>query len=400
MDLHFYYDIVCPYAYIASTRVESLAAAAGATVHWHPVLLGGIYRSVDAPDQPSAMMPSSKARLNGLDMMRQAELAGVELSLNPTHPQRSVEAMRLLNAARGETRVRLTHALYRHYHVRGGALDREGLAPLAAEFGVDLALIDDPGVKQALYDQTAEAVAHGAFGVPTFVVDGQMWWGADRMDRVAEALGYVEPPRPPSTSAHRATLTVFHDMASPFSYLASTQAERIAKETGATLQWAPMLLGAVFKTIGTPMVPLAAMSDAKRRWMTRDLTDIAQRHGQTIRWPSAFPLNTVAALRVSLVDPGTIHALNRAAWVEDRNIGDPDVLVTVLDDAGFDGRSLLAATQDPAIKASLRASTERAIEVGVCGAPSFLVDDTTLFWGVDRLDMVRHACEGWRPQYG
>jgi 2-hydroxychromene-2-carboxylate isomerase len=172
--------------------------------------------------------------------------------------------------------------------------------------------------------------------------------------------------------------------------------ERLAAEVDATLVWRPMLLGAVFKAHGGPMIPLFAMSDAKRAWMQRDMADLAEQHGVTLRWPSHFPLNTVAALRVSIAAPETVHAMYRAAWVDDRNIGDKAVLAAVLDEAGFDGAALLAATQDPAVKQTLRDNTERAVEIGVFGAPSFHVDDEMLFWGNDRMPMVRQACKGWR----
>jgi 2-hydroxychromene-2-carboxylate isomerase len=189
VELHFYYDVVCPYAYFASTRVEEIARLAGARVVWHPVLLGGIYRTVGAAQDPGRVMPVSKARHNMLDMHRQAERFDVPLSLNPEHPQRSVEAMRLLIAAPMAKRGVLTHTLYRHYHVDHGRLDRASLAPIAERFGLDVSCIDDARVRQELFDATAEAVGHGAFGVPMFVVGGEMWWGADRLGQVAEALG-------------------------------------------------------------------------------------------------------------------------------------------------------------------------------------------------------------------
>jgi 2-hydroxychromene-2-carboxylate isomerase len=400
MDLHFYYDVVCPYAYIASTQVEALARAAGARLIWHPVLLGGIYRAVEASQDPGGDMPVAKARHNLLDMHRQAERAGIELHLNPRHPQRSVEAMRLLTAADEAVRPALTHALYRHYHVEHGDLGLDGLAPIARAFGVDPESALRPEVKQALQDSTAEAVARGAFGVPTFVVGDRLWWGADRLAQVAAALGSSWPSPPVGPPRPGAKLRFFHDLASPFSYLASTRVQALAEAAGAELTWHPMLLGAVFREIGTPMVPIAAMSEAKRIWMGRDLFEHAARLGVELHWPRTFPINTIAALRVTLVEPATIAPLYRAIWAHDRNVGDLQILTEVLSEAGFDGPGLLAATGDPAIKQSLKDHTDEAIARGVCGAPSFLVDDQLLFWGQDRMDMVDAALRGWRPQVG
>jgi 2-hydroxychromene-2-carboxylate isomerase len=399
MDLHFYYDIVCPYAYIASTQVEAIAEAAGATIHWHPVLLGGLYRSLASSQNPGADMPASKARLNLLDMHRQAERAGIELELNTQHPQRSVEAMRLLVAADPKVRPALTHALYRHYHVEQGSLTREGLAPIAAAHGVDLSVIDLPETKQALFDTTSEASGRGAFGVPSFVVGDTLTWGADRLPQVAEALG-VSMAVPAVGPRRGGRLEFFHDFSSPFSYLAAMRIEAFAEAAGAELVWRPMLLGAVFRTIGSPMVPLVTMSPPRQAWIQRDLLGWTSKLGEPFIWPSAFPLNMVKALRVSILEPAAIVPMYKAAWQADKNLGDPEVLKTVLDEAGFDGAALILATQDPAIKQLLKDSTAAAVEAGVCGAPCFLVDGTWLFWGQDRLDMVDAALRGWRPVAG
>jgi 2-hydroxychromene-2-carboxylate isomerase len=400
MTLDFYYDLACPYAYVASAQVEAIAAAAGAELRWRPVLLGGIYKAVGASQDPSAQMAAAKARHNLLDMYRQAELAGVELTLHPQHPLRSVEAMRLLIAASEQARPALTHALYRHYHAEGGSLSLEAIGPIAAAHGVDPEAAHRPEVKQALHDATAEAVALGAFGVPMFVVGGQMWWGADRLPQVAEALGAPLPVPDYGPARPGATLRMFHDISSPFSFLASTRVEALAEAAGARLTWHPMLLGAVFREIGTPMVPIAAMSAEKRAWMGRDLMAWAERFGVPLRWPSHFPLLTIAPLRVSLVEPRSIRAMYEAAWLHDRNVGEAGVLREVLDGAGFDGQGLLEAAGDPAIKQSLKDHTEAAVAAGVCGAPSFLVNERTLFWGQDRMHMVDAALRGWQPVRG
>jgi 2-hydroxychromene-2-carboxylate isomerase len=194
-QLIFYYDIVCPYAYLGSTRVEAVAAAAGVPLAWRPILLGGVFRAIGAPDVPAASMPASKAMLNLLDMRRWASLFGVPLALHPAHPRRSVEAMRLCHAVDGADRVRLSHALYRSYFVENRDIaDRAVLADVAATLGLSRALarIDEPAIKDALRDATAEAVADGVFGVPGFVVvDGErrtLYWGQDRLHLVERAL--------------------------------------------------------------------------------------------------------------------------------------------------------------------------------------------------------------------
>lgn len=190
----FYYDVVCPYAYLASTQIEAMAARAGATIEWVPILLGGVFRAIGQADVPARAMPPAKQHLNLLDMKRYAALYGVPLQLHPRHPLRSVEAMRLLHAVEGEARVALTHALYRaHFADNRDISDKAVLAEYA-----DIANIDSPAVKDALRAATDRAVADGVFGVPGFVVDqrGQrfLFWGQDRLFLVEKALGGWEVP--------------------------------------------------------------------------------------------------------------------------------------------------------------------------------------------------------------
>lgn len=400
MELSFTYDVVCPYAYVASTRIEALAARAGATLRWEPVLLGGIYRAHDGPQQPSAAMPPAKAALNVADMHRQAERAGAPFQFSPHHPQRTVEAMRLLVACPEADRAALTHRLYAMYWQEGVRFTRENLAAAAAEVGLDISVIDDPATRQALFDSTARAVSRGAFGVPTMHVGDEMFWGADRLPFVGRALGWQvdEPVAPPAAAPHR--LAFFHDFSSPFSYLAAMRVRAMAQAAGAELELVPFLLGALFNEIGTPTIPIKTMNAAKQAWVAADLAAWAAHTGARFRWTPHFPLFTVTPLRVALVAPETTEAIYEAAWADGVDISDKQLLRGVLDGAGFDGSALLAATAAPAVKQQLKDNTARAIAAGACGAPTFVVDDRHVFWGQDRMDMVAAALRGWSPISG
>lgn len=195
----FYYDVVCPYASLASRRVEAMAARAGAElgeairIEWVPILLGGVFRAIGQVDVPAAKMPEAKRRLGALDLCRYAALYDVPLRMHPRHPVRTVEAMRLLHAVDGAARVALTHDLYRAYFVDNRDLsDRAVLADVAAG-RADVARIDAPEVKAALRAATDAAVADGVFGVPGFVVEQRgrrfLFWGQDRLHFVEKALG-------------------------------------------------------------------------------------------------------------------------------------------------------------------------------------------------------------------
>ena len=201
------------------------------------------------------------------------------------------------------------------------------------------------------------------------------------------------------------TLELYWDFSSPFAYLGSTQAEALAARTQATLLWRPMLLGAVFKAIGTPDVPLLGWSPAKRRYYQRDMQRWASHWNVPFRHPSRFPMNTVKALRTYLALPEVMRApfreaTFRAYWAEDRDIGDDGELRALIEGASRSAvgsvigsviDSVVARRANAEIKQALFDETKRAIDAGVFGAPTWVVDGKDLFWGQDRLDLVEDA---------
>jgi 2-hydroxychromene-2-carboxylate isomerase len=410
VEITFFYDVVCPYAYLASTRIEAVAAAHGARVSWQPILLGGLFRHVGAPQRPGDVMAAPKARLVDLDMKRWAQVWGVELCKPVEHPRRTVEAMRLLVGARSDVRVALSRDLFEAYWVRGeDVADRAVLDATARRHGVDPAIIDDAEVRTRLFESTAVAARHGAFGVPTFVVGDRIVWGQDRFALLERLLGATEidPAAPHAeTTPAEVPLTVrfFHDFSSPFSYLASTQIERIVAKHGATLEWLPMLVGGLFREIGTPDVPMLAMNEAKERYLRQDMQDWAAAWGVPFSFPSHFPLRTVLPLRAALVEPAITPVVYRAAWAHDRRIDEPTALAAVLGEAGFDAAAILARCDAPEIKAALRDNTAAAQAAGACGVPTFEVRrpdrDPVLLWGQDRLSMLADVLGGWWPSQG
>jgi 2-hydroxychromene-2-carboxylate isomerase len=193
----------------------------------------------------------------------------------------------------------------------------------------------------------------------------------------------------------------YFDYSSPFAYLGTTQIERVAREADAEVRFRPFLLGALFKAIGTPDVPLHAMPEAKRRHQRRDIDRWAAWWGVPFSFTPHFPLRTVEALRLTLLVPEAtqsrfIHRVMRAAWVDGENVAERDVLARCLRDVELDP-ALLERTSE--VKDALRSATDHAIAIGCPGAPCFVVDGE-LYWGQDRLDFVRAALEGRPPGGG
>ncbi|RMH40147.1 MAG: 2-hydroxychromene-2-carboxylate isomerase [Deltaproteobacteria bacterium] len=202
--LEYWFDFSCPYAYLGSTQIESIAARAGAELVWQPMLLGGVFRALSAPQVPAAHMPAAKARYNALDMLRWADHFGVDLRVPAGHPMRTVRALRALLALPQPAWPAAIHALYRAYWVDGRAFDDPATIAAAlrdagaADADIDRALAanDDPAIKTELRRRTDEAVRRGVFGAPTmFVGDDEpiMFWGQDRLPFVERALAGWRP---------------------------------------------------------------------------------------------------------------------------------------------------------------------------------------------------------------
>jgi 2-hydroxychromene-2-carboxylate isomerase len=188
-----------------------------------------------------------------------------------------------------------------------------------------------------------------------------------------------------------ATLEFFYDFTSPYSYLASTRVEEVARRTGATLRLRPFLLGGVFKATGNHA---PAELPPKGKYMLTDLQRWVKRLGVPYRWPVVFPVPSILALRCALAaeKQGKLapfsQAIFRAVWVEGGDIGKPETVATLASSVGLDGPALVAAAPDH--KEALTRQTQEAIDRGAFGAPAFFVGEE-MFIGNDRLDFVEEA---------
>jgi 2-hydroxychromene-2-carboxylate isomerase len=169
------------------------------------------------------------------------------------------------------------------------------------------------------------------------------------------------------------------------------------------VRWIPFLLGPIFRRQGWNDSPFN-LYPAKGAYMWRDMERECGRHGIPFRRPSQFPRNGLSAARIaaSAADeawmPAFVRAVYLANFADDRDIASAAVLGELLGAAGCpDPAERLALAETPEIKQRLRDHTDRAIALGVFGAPTFRVEGE-LFWGSDRMDQaIELAARGTAP---
>jgi 2-hydroxychromene-2-carboxylate isomerase len=203
------------------------------------------------------------------------------------------------------------------------------------------------------------------------------------------------------------------EFASTYSYVAAMRVEAAAGSRGIRVEWRPFLLGALFKRQGWSDSPFN-LYPQRGRYMWRDVERQCARHRLPFRRPSVFPRQSLLAARIACLGigqswlPAFARAVYHANFAEDRDIADPDRLERLLDEAGarapggsvsVSGREAAAIVRragEQATKDLLRQETDRAWDLGVCGAPFFFVKEEP-FWGNDRLEEALDWHEGRRP---
>jgi 2-hydroxychromene-2-carboxylate isomerase len=197
------------------------------------------------------------------------------------------------------------------------------------------------------------------------------------------------------------TVEFFYDVGSPWTYLAFHRIEQVAAEAKAELVWKPILVGGVFNAVNQGVYAARANPSKPRAdYMAKDLADWARLYGLRIVWPpSVFPVNSVKAMRGALAafdagrGPGFSRAAFEAYWGEDRDIAQDDVLAEVASRAGLEPTALLARIASPELKQRLRANTDELVARGGFGSPTIFVDGADMYFGNDRLVLVREALQ-------
>jgi 2-hydroxychromene-2-carboxylate isomerase len=186
-------------------------------------------------------------------------------------------------------------------------------------------------------------------------------------------------------------LEFFFDYSCPYAYLGSVRVRELAEKMGVPLAYAPMFLGGVFRAVQTPLNLMNQLAPAKAVHNANDLQRWAHLFGVPLQMPPNHPQRTAAALRATLAtgcDPKVVDGFFQAYWVRGEDLSEKATLERVLRDAGRDPSPILADADSETRRGDLKARTDRAIGLGIFGAPAYLVDGEHLYWGQDRMHFV------------
>ena len=192
--IDFYFDFSSPYGYLLSERIDELAARFGRRVHWHPILLGVVFQATGSV--PLTLQTSAKAAYWQLDFERSARYMGVPYR-HPTHfplpTQNAARAFYWLHGQDCAQARRFAHAVYRALFVDNRDISApQTVLEIATDLGVDRSSLEsalqNPEIKARLKDEVDHAMKAGVFGSPHVIIDGEAFFGADRLPQIERWL--------------------------------------------------------------------------------------------------------------------------------------------------------------------------------------------------------------------
>jgi len=178
------FDVISPFSYLSLKQLPLLPE--GVSVEFVPVLFAGL---LDHHGQIGNAEIASKRRFTYRFALWRSRKMGIPMHLPPAHPFNPLAALRLIIAAGSDRRAveMVIDAVFMHGRDVSNA---SVIADLAQKLGISdgEAALNDPAVKQKLRQNTDWALAQGVFGVPTFVIDQEIFWGHDAFDMVLDYL--------------------------------------------------------------------------------------------------------------------------------------------------------------------------------------------------------------------
>ena len=196
VHFEFYFDISSPWTYLAFSRVENIAEKCGVDIDWKPILVGGVFNSVNETVYEQRANPHPvKGRYYVKDLQDWAQFCGIEIGAPPVFPVRAVNLMRaaLVALDAGCLPDFSRSAFHAYWGELRDISQPEELAQICSGVGLDPnnvnEKINSDDIKGRLRANTEELVARGGFGSPTMFIDGSdMYFGNDRLPLVEAAL--------------------------------------------------------------------------------------------------------------------------------------------------------------------------------------------------------------------
>lgn len=192
--IDFYFDFSSPYGYLMAERIDALAAQHGRQVTWHPILLGIVFKATGSA--PLTLQNAAKATYSLHDFERSARFMGIPYRHPEKFPlatQNAARAYYWLDGQDGATARQFALAAYRALFVDNMDISApETVLEIAAKIGVDrnilAAALQSPEIKARLKDEVDNAVKAGVFGSPHVIIDGEPFFGADRLPQIERWL--------------------------------------------------------------------------------------------------------------------------------------------------------------------------------------------------------------------
>lgn len=189
------------------------------------------------------------------------------------------------------------------------------------------------------------------------------------------------------------SIEFYFDFSSPNAYFSFVQLRRLKEDENLTIELEPVFLGGIMSELETTAP--AMQNELKAEYLRKDLLRWFEKYEVPFEFNDHFPLNSIPALRgVLLLEQQStnflqeyVHRVFRAAWAENVDISEPAELTERLPEGTMDAEAFNEGITDESIKDELKERTDRAMDRGVFGCPTFFVDDE-MFWGKDRLDFA------------
>jgi len=191
-------------------------------------------------------------------------------------------------------------------------------------------------------------------------------------------------------------LEFFFDCSSPWTYLAFKEIENLCSRLNLELVWRPILVGGIFNTIN-PSVYESRKNPVKEKsdYSQKDMLDWAVVRNITINWPKIFPVNSVKAMRGAFfaIDKENVEeyaeSVFKSYWTEGKDISSDDTLLKIIQTFNWDEQEFLLYINDLGTKEKLVSNTQELMERGGFGSPTFFIDETNMFFGNDRIQLIK-----------